>query len=305
MKKLRDILDPLWQGAAMGALRLAALLPLWALYRVSDVICLAVRAVGYRRKVVRVNLAASFPEKSASELRKIERRFYRNFSDYIVETIKLLHISDEEMRRRMVFDGVEIIDGYLRQGRTVVAYFSHMGNWEWASSFPLWSALRDDPTTAFCQIYRPLRNQWFDHVMLRIRSRFGARSIPKQIAFLDLLRLRKQGKASVTGFMSDQKPSHGDPTVVTTLLNRPTAMISGTETLARKLDMAVIYWDMEKPGRGRYRLTCRLICENPAEMPGHSITLSYAAMLQETIERNPSIWLWTHNRWKYPVQLPS
>lgn len=82
-------------------------------------------------------------------------------------------------------------------------------------------------------------------------------------------------------------------------------MISGTETLARKLDMAVIYWDMEKPGRGRYRLTCRLICENPAEMTEHSITLSYAAMLQETIERNPSIWLWTHNRWKYPVQLPS
>lgn len=305
MKKLRDILDPLWQGAAMGALRLAALLPLWALYRVSDVICLAVRAVGYRRKVVRVNLAASFPEKSASELRKIERRFYRNFSDYIVETIKLLHISDEEMRRRMVFDGVEIIDGYLRQGRTVVAYFSHMGNWEWASSFPLWSALRDDPTTAFCQIYRPLRNQWFDHVMLRIRSRFGARSIPKQIAFLDLLRLRKQGKASVTGFMSDQKPSHGDPGYITMFLNHPTAFITGTATVATRMASPVVYWSLTKPSRGHYRVEIRLLSPDASQTTPDALTAAYASGLEADITADPSLWLWTHKRWKRRVTLPA
>ena len=80
-------------------------------------------------------------------------------------------------------------------------------------------------------------------------------------------------------------------------------MISGTETLARKLDMAVIYWDMEKPAAD--------VTASPADSSArtrrnarHSITLSYAAMLQETIERNPSIWLWTHNRWKYPRTTP-
>lgn len=304
MKKPREIFDSVWQGAAMGALHLVALMPLWVLYRFSDLLFLLILLTGYRRKVVRKNLAESFPEKSEKELRSIERRFYRNFADYIVETVKLLHISDAEMRRRMVFEGVEIADEYLGKGQSIVAYFSHMGNWEWASSFPLWSALRDSDSVAFCQIYRPLRNQWFDSLMLRLRSRFGAKSLPKQIAFLDLLRLRKQGKAAITGFMSDQKPSHGDPTVVTEFLNRPTAFISGTETLARRLGMAAIYWDAEKTSRGHYRITCRLLHKEPGELPPQQLTRIYAQALQDTINRNPSIWLWTHNRWKYPVTLP-
>jgi Lauroyl/myristoyl acyltransferase len=283
-----------------------ALLPMRVLYVLSDFLYLIVYHVArYRRKLVRENLAACFPDKNETDRRDIEKKFYRNFTDYIVETVKLLHISDAEIKRRMQFENIELIDRLTAEGRSVVIYFSHCGNWEWATSMTLHVRHDADSHVEYCQVYRPLRSEITDRLMLRLRSRFGSLSFPKSSVLRDLIKLRRNGVTSVTGFMSDQKPSHGDPTVVTTLLNRPTAMISGTETLARKLDMAVIYWDMEKPGRGRYRLTCRLICENPAEMPGHSITLSYAAMLQETIERNPSIWLWTHNRWKYPVQLPS
>ena len=283
-----------------------ALLPMRVLYVLSDFLYLVVYHVArYRRKLVRENLAACFPDRNETDRRDIEKKFYRNFTDYIVETVKLLHISDAEIKRRMQFENIELIDRLTAEGRSVVIYFSHCGNWEWAPSMTLHVRHDADSHVEYCQVYRPLRSEITDRLMLRLRSRFGSLSFPKSSVLRDLIKLRRNGVTSVTGFMSDQKPSHGDPTVVTTLLNRPTAMISGTETLARKLDMAVIYWDMEKPGRGRYRLTCRLICENPAEMTEHSITLSYAAMLQETIERNPSIWLWTHNRWKYPVQLPS
>ena len=283
-----------------------ALLPMRVLYVLSDFLYLVVYHVArYRRKLVRENLAACFPDRNETDRRDIEKKFYRNFTDYIVETVKLLHISDAEIKRRMQFENIELIDRLTAEGRSVVIYFSHCGNWEWATSMTLHVRHDADSHVEYCQVYRPLRSEITDRLMLRLRSRFGSLSFPKSSVLRDLIKLRRNGVTSVTGFMSDQKPSHGDPTVVTTLLNRPTAMISGTETLARKLDMAVIYWAMEKPGRGRYRLTCRLICENPAEMTEHSITLSYAAMLQETIERNPSIWLWTHNRWKYPVQLPS
>ena len=289
----------------MGALHAVALLPFWALYRLSDLIYLALRLAGYRRKVIRRNLASSFPEKSADELRRIERGFYRNFADYIVETVKLLHISDEEMRRRMEFEGVGIADEYLRQGRAVVAYFSHMGNWEWASSFPLWSAMRGDDSAAFCQIYRPLRNQWFDRLMLRLRSRFGARSLPKQIAFLDLLRLRKQGKASITGFMSDQKPSHGDPGHITLFLNQPTAFITGTATVAVRMHAPVLYWQMTKPSRGHYRVAIRLLTPDAAEMTVDALTEAYARLLEADITADPALWLWTHRRWKRRVTLPT
>ena len=59
--------------------------------------------------------------------------------------------------------------------------------------------------------------------------------------------------------MSDQKPSHGDQGHITCFLNHPTAFITGTETVARRLDAAVVYWDMRKTSRGRYHIDMKLI----------------------------------------------
>ena len=283
-------------------LHLIALLPFRLLYLLSDLTFLLLYHLArYRRKVVDRNLAESFPDLTTAERARIRRQFYRNFADYIFETIKLMHVSDAQMRARMTFTGVEMADSYLRQGRPVVAYFSHCGNWEWAPSVTLWSTLTPGKDAEFCQIYRPLRNTAMDHLMLRLRSRFGSVSLPKKVAFLDLLRFRKKGIPTITGFMSDQKPSHGDEGHIVNFLNHPTAMITGTETVARRLDAAVVYWDMSKPSRGHYHIDMKLITDAPAALPPGAITARYASLLQQSIMRNPPIWLWSHKRWKNPV----
>lgn len=283
-------------------LRALALLPLGALYVISDGVAILLRhVVRYRRKVVRKNLAESFPDKSVAELRDIERRFYRNFADYIFETVKLLHISDKEMSRRMVFENIELVDRLLGEGRSIAVYFSHCGNWEWAPSITLHTAFPPDRGAVYGQVYRPLRNRWFDTMMLRIRSRFGSHSYPKKTVLRDLIKEKRTGLPAMVGFMSDQKPSHGDTIHVVSFLNHPTAVITGTETLARRLDMAAIYWDMEKVSRGHYKITNRLISDRLADEPQYSITDRYAAMLEKTIMRDPAVWLWSHKRWKHKV----
>ena len=78
-----------------------ALLPMPVLYVLSDILYVLIyRVIRYRIRVVRRNMEASFPEKSKIELRRLEKAFYHHFSDYIVETIKLAHISPEEVLRR-------------------------------------------------------------------------------------------------------------------------------------------------------------------------------------------------------------
>jgi len=277
-----------------------ARLPLGVLYGLADFLFLILYYIaGYRKKTVRRNLEGSFPEKSKRELRRIERLFFRNFADYIVETVKLLHFSDREMIRRMTFSGVDIIDRALENGQPVVCYFAHLGNWEWTPSITLHSRLKAGEQAQFCQIYRPLRNQWFDSMMLRIRGRFGAVSLPKRRSFLDLLRYRKEGMPTVTGFMSDQKPSHGDTIHVVRFLNRPTAVITGTETVCRRLDALPVYWRMTKPRRGHYHIDVVPMEANLSVE--FSLTDLYARLLEENIRENPSLWLWSHKRWKHPV----
>lgn len=289
-----------------GMLSGLAYLPFGILYLLSDFIFLIIYYIArYRRHVVEQNIALSFPDMTIGERRATVKRFYRHFADLIVETIKLSHISDEEMHRRMTFEGIDIMDSLMKQGRSITAYFSHCGNWEWAPSVTLWSSLKAGEQAWFCQVYRPLRNKHFDHYFLKLRSRFNPLSFPKATVFRDLLRLRKTGLPAVTGFMSDQKPSHGDTDHhIVMFLNHPTAVITGTETLSRRLDNAVVYWDMYRLSRGHYKIVVRLITDNISSMPPMSVTDAYVAMLTETIMRDPSIWLWSHKRWKHPVKLP-
>ena len=284
-----------------GLFKALALLPFCVLYVLSDfVYFLLYHVVRYRRKVVEDNLAKCFPDKTQEERKLIERGFYRHFADCFVETIKLLHISDREVKRRITFENVELIDRLTKAGKSIVVYFSHCGNWEWAPSVTLHTTTGG---VEYCQVYRPLRNRAFDRLMLKGRSRFGSHSFAKATVFRDLLHLKKDGIVSVTGFMSDQKPSHGDPTYVTMFLNRPTAFITGTETLATRMGMAAVYWDMEKISRGHYRIVTRLLDDGSHQAPRGELTQNYALLLETTIRRNPSIWLWTHKRWKNKVTL--
>ncbi len=297
--------------AAVGHRALSALLwtlsrmPFGLLYFLSDIMCFVThRSARYRLKVVRGNLVDTFPGKSRAELRRIEKEFYLNLTDYFVETVKLNHISDSEVLKRFKFEDVDVVDRLVGSGKSVVCYFAHCFNWEWAPSITLWSRYGSDSMVEFSQVYRPLKNKWFDAYFLHLRSRFGSVSYPKRSVLRDLLRLRRDGRLAVCGFMSDQKPSHGDPTHPMLFLGRPTAMITGTETLARKLGMAVAYMDMYKLSRGHYKIKMRLLAEDASALEPMELTERYAGVLERTIERNPAIWLWSHKRWRNPVTLP-
>ncbi len=272
------------------------------MYLIADIIYFFLYRVGhYRLEVVRKNLASSFPEKSQKELREIEKQFYRNFADYIVESLRLAHISDKKMAECMQFENVELIDRYLDEGRSIAVYFAHTFNWEWAPSISLHTKLKPSDKVEFSQVYRPLKSGFADRLMLRLRGRFHSVGYPKATTLRCLLKAKKRGALTITGFMSDQHPSHGDPGHLTTLLNHPTLMISGTETLARKLDMAAVFWDMEKTGRGHYKITVRLLADRVSQTAEGEVTEKYTRLLEKTIQRNPAIWLWSHKRWKRPV----
>lgn len=285
---------PLWL-----MLHAAARLPWRALYVLSDALAwLACSVIRYRRHLVEANLAASFPEKTEEERRHIMHGFYRNFTDVFVETVKLLHVSDEEMRERMVFEGCELYEPIIREGRSVGVYCSHFCNWEWITSITLWGVTGSD--IEYSQVYRPLRNAWFDRFWFGLRKRFHSVSIPKNGVLRALLTLRKTGGKFVTGFISDQKPSHNDGHHSIDFLGQPTPFISGTELLLRKLKAAAFYADVERTSRGHYHVTIRRIADDVSTTEENAVTDAYAHMLEQTIRRQPDAWLWSHNRWRRP-----
>lgn len=279
-----------------GWIKLHALLPMRALYLLSDVLYPLIYYVArYRLKVVRRNLAASFPEKSERALHQLERRFYRHFADYIVETIKLAHISLEELQQRALLKNPELVDQLMEKGHTcLILTMGHYGNWEWFSGST--SRFKD---SRIYQIYRPLKSKAVDTLFISLRTHFGSFGIKKQETVRDMIRLRQEKTRSVVIFLADQTPSRANLHYWTSFLHQDTAILTGPERIARKLDLPVIFLDTKVERRGYYSVEMRLITEHPRETPENYITEQYTRELERMILRDPAYWLWTHKRWKY------
>ena len=288
------------------ALHALAFMPWWWIWLNADCMyVLAYHLIGYRRKVVRKNLTECFPDKGEAEIKAIEKQFYRNFADYFFETVKMLHMSETDMRRRMVFTNADLLNDAIARGQNVMLYASHYFNWEWMTSISLWfnEETKASKNPLFGQAYHPLENQWFDKFFLRLRNRFTECVASNEI-LRTMLGAKRDGRPMILGFLSDQHPLPGHNGYLCQFLNHPTAIINGTEAIARKLDMVVAYFHVRKVSRGHYTCTFDLLCDHAKEQPKDAITAWYAKILEQQINEAPAGWLWTHNRWKRPVTLP-
>lgn len=271
-------------------------LPLWALYGLSNFLSLLMRRVlKYRRKVVRENLRRSFPDMTDNEIRRIEKRFYRQLTDNIVETVKLLCISDRQIRRRVEVRDARLVEQMAAEGKPIFLYLGHYANWEWVPSIMM--HYREPKISA--QIYKSLHDEAFDRVMQRIRDRFRSVNIPQDKAMRTMLQMRRDYGSFIVGIIDDHSPNHDRSQHVMEFLSHPYTLINvGAEELGSRLGAGFLYLDVEKPSRGHYRLTFKPI-DIAGSTNAYPYTHEYMRMLERTIRRDPGLWLWSHKRWRY------
>ena len=264
------------------------------LYVFSDALYLLVgRVVKYRHKVIWKNLKESFPEKDEAELQRIECEFYHYFCDYLVETIKLLNMSKRELRQRMVFTGIEEMNELLEKGVSCAVYLGHYGNWELITSLPLWVSEK----AQCCQVYHPLRNE-----RLINSSSLYAKNIMHFVfqwqRHCDKLFLIDRRQPIVIGYIADQAPFWNNIHHWVDFLNHDTPVLTGSERIIKKTGQAVFYGDVSRVRRGYYQCDFKLITTEPAKYKDWEITDKYFQLLEETIRRQPELYLWSHKRWK-------
>ena len=251
--------------------------------------------VRYRRKITRKNLTKSFPEKNIANIIRIEKKFYRYFLDLFWETCKIATMSKEEIGRRMKFINLEEFIKSNSDKKSVSVYLAHFGNWEWISSLKLYI----NAEVAGGQIYKEIRNKLFEKLMLENRGRFGTENIEmKETLRWINERFQKQIVTSV-GYIADQSPSKKHAIHYLNFLNHNLPVFVGTEKIVKRYDMDAYYLDIRRVKRGYYEATFVKMHENPKSLPDFELTAIYYKMLEESIKKQPEIYLWTHNRFKH------
>lgn len=274
-----------------------SLLPFRILYGMADIgYVLLYYIIRYRRGVVRKNLVTAFPEKSIDDIKTIERKFYHWFCDYFLEAIKLLSISDKELRRRFTIINSEEVEQCFQEGQDVAAILGHHCNWEWLSCV----GMNLPPEREIGLIYHPLRNKTFDYLFRKLRSHEqNGHVIPKKDILRYVVTKKREGVRNICGYISDQGPKWANIHLWLPFLNHEyTPVFTGGERIMRKMNNAVFYVEMSRPKRGYYTATYKLITRDPNTLPADDITRRFFCLLEETIRQEPAFYLWSHNRWK-------
>lgn len=273
---------------------IVTLLPLPVLYIFSDFLYLLLYYFpSYRRKIVASNLLNSFPEKTPEELKIIEKKFYRHMADLFIETFKLSHMSKSELSRRFTVSNVELIEKLFDEKRDIIAVLGHYNNWEWLAIFPTRTRYKA------VSIYKPLQNKYFDKFINHLRSQHGMVLTPMSSIIREIINDKKSNINTISAFLSDQTPVRSEIKYWTTFLNQDTPVYLGSEKIASKYDMAVVFFNIQKIKRGYYNLNIELLHEYTKGLPEYQVTESHIRRLEEIVIKAPEYWIWSHRRWKH------
>jgi len=271
---------------------LISLLPHWILYGISDVIFFFIYHIfNYRKRVVFENIQNSFPEKSPDEVEQIARKFFRNLTDIMVETIKEFSISDKAIKKRFKFINPEEFQKHYDNNKSVMMLMGHYTNWEYGVTVPLWV-----PQECWA-VYGKMENPVMDKYIVRTREKFGMTLYPMEETYNVMLNHKQGNKLYM--FMADQSPHHAKIKYWIPFLNQETPVHIGAEKLSKILDLAVVFIDIQRVKRGYYEITAQTLFDNPKETAEHEITDKYFKILEGIIKKKPENWLWSHKRWKY------
>ena len=248
--------------------------------------------IGYRKKVVLDNLRIAFPEKTEAERKSIAKKFYRNFVDNFIETIKLITASRAFITRHFQLDANPLNELH-RSGRKCQLHLGHNFNWEVANvAMPYYT----DYT--FIVVYMPIKNKAMDRLFMYLRTRTGSKMLPATNMRNAIVPYRST--QYLLALVADQAPGDVSKAYWLNFFGQPTPFVRGPESGARVGEIPVIFSEIYKVKRGYYRARLEVGAENPRELPEGELTRRYIAFLERSISDHPDMWLWSHRRWKHP-----
>ena len=269
-----------------------SLLPIQILYLISKIIRFIVYDIlSYREKVVIDNIQNTFIEKSQTEVIKLKNNFYDYFFELIVEIIKLLSISKNELNKRFTFSNINVIKQALKKNKSVIVVVGHYGNWEWALRSA--SNLID---TKIIGVYKRINNTIFEWLLLKIRSNTNV--LPVEIKSLPR-ELFNNNEKKIYAMVADQSPTLEQSNVRINFLNRDTLVYTGVEKISKKYNMPVFYLNIKLTSKGYYESTFEEINSKNINGKKIEITKEFFSKLENQIKSEPRLWLWSHKRWKH------
>tara|TARA_X000000950_G_scaffold210189_1_gene252737 strand:+ start:118 stop:975 length:858 start_codon:yes stop_codon:yes gene_type:complete len=239
------------------------------------------------KKIIDKNLDIFLNKNSSVNKKQIIKSMWENYGKTFIEYVFLYYF--RKKKNHITLSGEENLAQVIKKNKPVIFISGHLANFE------LMSMEITKQNIPLATIYRPLNNFFLNPFMEFLRRRYvcshqikkGIKGVRETIEYVK--------KKYCIALMIDQRVSEGEKVI---FFDRPALTTTLPAQLSTKFNLDIIPVFIERDKNNKFKVEFQKAI-NPKDFKNkYELTRELNISLEKMILRNPSQWIWTHNRWK-------
>ena len=240
------------------------------------------------KKIIKNNLIKFDNSLTPERITSISREMWGNYGRILAEYPFISSFRKGDLDKYIKIENKEKLEE-IKKGQPVVFVSAHFSNFE------LMAMAIEKAGVSLSAIYRPLNNRMVNSIMEPLRKKYICKNqIKKGInGVRESLKFFKQGVS--IAIMIDQRVSEGEKL---NFFSHPAYTTTIPAQFVKKFRCKIQPVHIERYDKINFKISFdeQLIFEESAD--NTSISLKLNQWLENKIKKNPSQWIWTHDRWK-------
>lgn len=236
------------------------------------------------------NIQKAMPNLASDERRKIILEMWRNYGKIFAEYAFIGLLSNEKnFSKNITIQNLEVLEDVKNKKKPVIFISGHFNNFE------LMALTIQRAGVNLAAIYRPLNNFFLNPIMEKIRKKYICKKqIKKGISGTkEILKEFKSGTS--IALMIDQRVSQG---VKSNFFGTMAFTTTIPAQFVKKYNAIIIPVYIERADNNHFVIRFSNKIEFDKDITIQSITDKLNKILEKMILKNPTQWIWTHNRWR-------
>ena len=257
---------------------------------ISENIMVVLGPIFRSKKIIIKNLSIAFPNFNENEKKQILKGMWINYGRIFAEYMFIKNFRQGSIGERNInIENQYILENVKKDSKPVIFISGHFNNFE------LMAMQIEKLGINLAAVYRPLNNKFLNPLMESIRKKYICKKqIKKGISGTKELLLNFKKGTSIA-LMIDQRVSEG---IRVDLFNEKALTTTIPAQFIKKFGAKIIPVHIERINVEKFNITFQDPIKFSKDTNIESITYKLNNILEEMIKKNPSQWIWSHNRWK-------
>ena len=220
---------------------------------------------------------------------KIISKIYGNYGRILAEYPFLKAFRNNKLNKFIEIDGLENLNKIKREKRRAVFISGHFNNFE------LMALQIEKAGINLCAIYRPLNNVFLNKTMEEIRENFICKNQIKKGRSGTRQIIENIKKGNSVALMIDQRVREG---IKINFFGKPASTTTIPAQLIKKYECVLVPVYIERFNKFNFKIYISRPININKNKTIDEITIYLNRVLEKMILKNPTQWIWTHDRWK-------